>query len=66
MGRQGLPLDPIQKQLVHKDLRMTSRYGHAATQQVQDAVNILNPILTTLKAPEKEMAGEKNRSTRLN
>ena len=47
MRQRGASLDLIQKQLGHKDLRMTSRYAHVAAQQVRDAVNSLNSILST-------------------
>lgn len=66
MRQRGASLDLIQKQLGHRDLRMTSRYAHVATQQVRDAVNSLDSILSTLKAPASEEAGKTNRVTRLN
>jgi integrase len=66
MRQRGAPLDLIQKQLGHKDLRMTSRYAHVATQQVRDAVNSLDSILSTLKAPEEAKTEERKRATRLN
>jgi len=53
---QGVQLDLIQKQLGHKDLRMTSRYAHVATQQVRDAVNSLDSILSNLKVTEEVKA----------
>jgi integrase len=59
-------LDIIAKQLGHRDLRQTARYAHVAAQQVREAVDSLNPLLSTLKAPGAKKAGEINRVTRLN
>ena len=56
----------IQKQLGHKDLRMTSRYAHVEADHVREAVNALNTILSDLKATEAEMRPKENRVTRLN
>ncbi len=63
---QGVQLDLIQKQLGHKDLRMTSRYAHVATQQVRDAVNSLDSILSNLKVTEEVKAGRNSAVSRLN
>ena len=54
LRQKGVQLDLIQKQLGHRDLRMTARYAHVATQQVRDAVNTLDSITKTLKAPKAE------------
>jgi hypothetical protein len=45
---------------------MTARYAHIGTFQVRDAVNTLDSILSTLKAPEAEKAGVNSGVTRLN
>jgi integrase len=66
LRQKGVQLDLIQKQLGHKDLRMTARYAHIGTFQVRDAVNTLDSILSTLKAPGAEKAGEISGVTRLN
>jgi integrase len=66
LRQKGVQLDLIQKQLGHKDLRMTSRYAHVATEQVRDAVNSLDSLLSTLKAPEREKAGGGKSVSRLN
>lgn len=66
MRQRGASLDLIQKQLGHKDLRMTSRYAHVGTQQVRDAVNSLDSLLSTLKATGQKKPGEAAQVTRLN
>jgi integrase len=66
LRQQGVQLDLIQRQLGHKDLRMTARYAHIATQQVRDAVNCLDSVLSNLKATGAEKAGEISGVTRLN
>src|ERR1019366_10458259 len=45
LRQKGVQLDLIQKQLGHKDLRMTARYAHIGTFQVRDAVNSLRTRL---------------------
>jgi integrase len=66
LRQKGVQLDLIQKQLGHKDLRMTARYAPVATQQVRDAVNSLDSVLSDLKATGLEKAGEISGVTRLN
>jgi site-specific recombinase XerD len=66
LRQKGVQLDLIQKQLGHKDLRMTARYAHVATQQVPDAVNCLDTFLSDLKATGAEKVGENSGVARLN
>ena len=65
MRQRGVPLDLIQRQLGHKDSRMTARYAHVAAQQVRDAVNSLDPLLSILKATEGSMLEKSGGVTRL-